>query len=369
MTIEVERASVEAELRHGGFELWIELDVTTEEAGRTFSEVLEEMDRPDRPGPVGSLGVRSVDGYVCKVERVGDQAELDTWLQDLVARLQRLGVAGTVRGVRNARYPAWYPNRDPVPTAFMAWSIDDAAVAATPGGMHHWGVSAPATSRIVAHAAGWVRPGGPEILLGRHTFLCRTTDASSIEPVLLDGTSASPSVRVLVYDDHLRRGRAMTMGKGGRMALQHLHRDPTGLRQIDEIREAITALAGDLDLAMVRPARAGQTGWGHIEVMQRLPHRRIDLLFRNRHLLVDHVPDAHGVQVLRDEHLARAADLSGWHITELGDGRHLVEADDLEPWYGSDLPDPEVVERARRDFGAMILTREAIAAHRPPGPP
>lgn len=51
----------------------------------------------------------------------------------------------------------------------------------------------------------------------------------------------------------------------------------------------------------------------------------------HRHLLADHVPDAHGIQVLTERHLARAHDLSAWDITDLGAGRHLVAAADLAP--------------------------------------
>ncbi|HEX7132763.1 MAG TPA: hypothetical protein VF228_09315 [Iamia sp.] len=364
----VDHRSVESARREGGTEVWIELRTTSEGAGRAFTAVLEEMETAgaERGGPVGSLGVRSVDGYVSVVADVAGRPALDAWLEDLIVRLRDRGVSGSIRGAPRVQDPVWLPYRLPVPTAFLAWSIDQAAVASIPGGMHYWGVTPEATARIFTHAAGWTRAGGPDILLRQGTFMCRSTDGSSIEPVLLDATTRAPNAGAAAFDDDLRRGRAMTIGKGGRMTLQHLHGEPSWRTQVDEVREGITALSDDLDVAVVRRGRPWLNGWGDIDVRQPLPDRRVDLLFRNRHLLVDHVPDAHGLQVLRDEHLARATDLGRWQVTDLGHGRHLVEAADLEPWYGSGLPDPTVVEQARRDFGAMILTREAIAANPPP---
>ena len=68
-----------------------------------------------------------------------------------------------------------------------------------------------------------------------------------------------------------------------------------------------------------------------------------------------------GIQILTDRHLAHAHDLAGWSTTRL-DGDHvLVEAHDLGPWYATprrqhESPDPDLLDRARRDFGDMILT-------------
>ena len=104
-----------------------------------------------------------------------------------------------------------------------------------------------------------------------------------------------------------------------------------------------------------------------LEIRQKLPAIEYgDVVFRGRHLLTEYVPDAHGMQVLRVEHLAHARDLSGWDVTDLGHGRHLVEAHDLAAWYATPVPDPDVLERARHDFGGMILTRDVIAANPAP---
>jgi hypothetical protein len=87
----------------------------------------------------------------------------------------------------------------------------------------------------------------------------------------------------------------------------------------------------------------------------------------NRHLNGQYIPDAHGLQVLTDAHLARVDDLSGWIIEPLGAGKHLVQAKDLEPWYATIDPDPDTLAKARTDFGGMLLTPRLSQPTRHPG--
>ena len=129
---------------------------------------------------------------------------------------------------------------------------------------------------------------------------------------------------------------------------------------------AITAVPDVIDQAFIRRTVRAPISWSNIALVQKLDAITEADVRYNRHLLTRYVPDAHGIQVLRDEHLANARNLRGWHITELGAGRHLVEANDLAAWYADELPDPDVVTSARNDFGEMLLTKETIAANPPP---
>lgn len=84
--------------------------------------------------------------------------------------------------------------------------------------------------------------------------------------------------------------------------------------------------------------------------------------------------DPNGIQILRDTHLERASDLSDWETTRLGPHHYLVQARDLEPWYGAlrrrkDPLAPDVINKARADFGDIVLTRataEALGLDKPP---
>ena len=74
------------------------------------------------------------------------------------------------------------------------------------------------------------------------------------------------------------------------------------------------------------------------------------------------VAQPQGIQILTNDHLQQASDLTDWNTTRL-DARHvLVEARDLFYWYGahraySPLPhrSPEWT-KAREDFGDMMLS-------------
>jgi len=78
-------------------------------------------------------------------------------------------------------------------------------------------------------------------------------------------------------------------------------------------------------------------------------------------------PDVRGAMVLTDAHLARAHDLSDWSVEPLGHGRHLVQAHELAAWFAQPEPAPDVLAKARADFGPLILTRADIDQKRPPG--
>jgi hypothetical protein len=94
-----------------------------------------------------------------------------------------------------------------------------------------------------------------------------------------------------------------------------------------------------------------------------LPHVTEPDVRLNRRLLDSYVPDAHGLQVLTDEHMSRLGPLPDWDVQPLAGGRHLVQARDLEPWFATTEPDPDVVAAARADFTDILLTPEVIAAH------
>lgn len=70
--------------------------------------------------------------------------------------------------------------------------------------------------------------------------------------------------------------------------------------------------------------------------------------------------DAYGVQVLTDEHLQRATDLSRWRSESLGDDRHLIAHPQLDRWFAAPEPDPDLLQRARADLGPLIVTDDDI---------
>lgn len=87
-----------------------------------------------------------------------------------------------------------------------------------------------------------------------------------------------------------------------------------------------------------------------------------DRLTYLRHLLGRHTLDAYGVQVLTDEHLANAHNLSHWDVQTVAPGRHLVQTRHLDAWYADEQPDAQTLAQARTDFGDLILNPRVVAA-------
>jgi len=378
-SIRKDSGSVRRAWREGGYgEFWIELRTQTgndEAFGDAVAAVNERFEPDD--GVYAQLNTRSPNGFVVSVSDVIDDAHLDQWLEAFAAELERLGFDGVLGGVRPAIGPEWWtiaPRLDsggygqfpPTPTGFIAWSVDLDAMTRHPARQGAWHVPEAATVRISDHLARWVEPGGSRILLSRDTFRFAVDDGRNVSPTLSSAALASGMTSVFRHVDGDEHGRAVHIAPRGETTLQIFDATQSWSSRIDDLRRALTALPDLTDVAFIRPARRLTTSWISISSKQDLDALGETDLRYNRHLLIDYLPDAHGIQVVRDEHLTRAHDLSNWIVSDLGHGRHLIEATDLEPWYSGPLPNPDVVNQARRDFGSMILTKDVITATPPP---
>ena len=75
------------------------------------------------------------------------------------------------------------------------------------------------------------------------------------------------------------------------------------------------------------------------------------------------MPDACAEQVLTRAHLDAAADLGDWQVEEVEEDRFLVAHPQPSRWFVPAPPgesgtrvDPQVLARARADFGPMVLS-------------
>jgi hypothetical protein len=109
----------------------------------------------------------------------------------------------------------------------------------------------------------------------------------------------------------------------------------------------------------------GDVGDGHPSWTVELGRRKLDTSYypHGRHLDDRRVPDACVQQVLTGAHLDAADDLSRWRVEALAPDRYVVTHPEPSRWF---LPapdgrqgtrvDPDVLDQARDDFGAMILS-------------
>jgi hypothetical protein len=350
-------------MRDAGFShFWIHLrtdDCSLDDLGRALSVAND----PD--GTFGSGSGRIPTGIVFEVEP-GTTDNFEWWMSRLVSNLEGLGATGILEGAEPTYLGDW-PTQDPTPAAFLAWPEDLEAVTADQHRTAHWHVPTDATDAIVAHAAAWTEAGGEQLIIDWGSFplaMSRETDVASMMRSSLIYNDNTGSIR---YRPDPKRGRMATLSPGGAAVMQEIGTQVPWQQRLEAVRDALNTLPIQyLDLAFIRPATRYAQFWTAIGQRQKLPDLHESDVRYNRHLLSGYTPDAHGIQILTDQHLSRARDLSAWNIQELGHGRYLVEAEDPTPWYSTRLPDQEVVDQARYDFGDIILTKEIIAANPPP---
>lgn len=146
----------------------------------------------------------------------------------------------------------------------------------------------------------------------------------------------------------------------------------TQLERVERLCELLVEFASEIELGAINLSSiTGPGGCGFNEAERMSWWRAVPQLWST------FVPDAHAIQVLNDQQLAKANDLSDWHVEALTSGRHLVTANDLQPWFAleahedrvdwttttwRDIPTQTIIAKARQDFGDMIITEKAVHA-------
>ncbi len=102
---------------------------------------------------------------------------------------------------------------------------------------------------------------------------------------------------------------------------------------VEELVDVLVAEAELVNLAVVERHPNLMATWHAVGChWNPLPHVEGHEVRAAFHLLGSYVHDARGIMLLTDAHLARAHDLSGWDVEQVGPRRHLMRARDLAPW-------------------------------------
>jgi len=366
--VEVDIRSLGKAMRDGS-DFWIHFR-TVNCSRHDLGQALNTANDPD--GTFGEGPWDTPTGYAIRV-RPGDLDNFDRWQTQLVASLDYLGATGRLEGVEPAGFRGNWPTDDPTPAAFLSWHEDLDAATADENRTSHWHVPLDATTQILEHAAAWTATGGDQAIVYLGPFPLAVSPESDVLSMMHSSLVSNGNTASIRFHSIQKRGRMATLRPGGAATMQEIGASVPWQQRVGAVHEALTTgPTQNLDLAFIRSAPSYARAWTQIDIRQkRDPRQKLpDLHERNvrynRHLLSSYTPDAHGIQILTDQHLSRARDLSSWNIQEIGDSRYLVKAEDLTPWYSTPLPDQDVVDQARQDFGSMILTKEVIAANPPP---
>lgn len=288
------------------------------------------------------------------------------WFELLQVELEQRGLSGKVVAAREARYPRWVTDFDTtgrVLTACIGFPLDpDAKAAMIRDGISPLplGIAPDVTREIAEVAVDWARLDIPEApYIRRDLFLARTSDERGAAE-LARAAQRSAGASLAWVTRRRAEMRFISFSAMGGVVAQVFDDEATWESQVGELVGLIRALADRLDLAYVRFSRPLSPSWASDPFPPNPVAHAEGSAARGPRLRQTVVPDAYGVQVLTEAHLARAHDLSGWDVEDLGSGRFLVSHPRRESWYASPIPDQAVLARAREDFGAMIATTDDV---------
>lgn len=294
------------------------------------------------------------------------------WLTAFAAALESAGVAGRIVPspvfAREVDVLLRREDRMLLPTAFLGYRMQDYRPADMP--FRGWQVDDATASTVAQNHLAWLG----EITSGQTyaTAIGSVPIAPEVGAEFLARTTAvsAGNKRVLRVDSAGRELRHVALGQMGQCVTRRVDLDASWQELLDDQVGRLRAHPEALDVAMIKNAQHVSFDWGATDVeWPDCEHRTALEPFdyeRNRHLWDSYVIDAAGVQLLTGKHLSHAHDLSDWTVEEVAPDRYLVSARDLEPWYAALVAEPATIERARADFGDMILTWDTILAN--PGP-
>lgn len=318
---------------------------------------------------VFTAGVSDSDaGPVALMSRAGTEEGVRAWFAAFAQHLESLGKSGRVTAAPEAFFPEWLSGGQ-VPqqlTAYVSSQTKDLALLDDDEQRRAWHVPRALTAQIADAATSWGRFVGADVYLYRNIHQIRSKNPD-VGASMTAGVEKFGMAGVTYLRSEPRRFTSASMSPLGRTCYGVMDGTMSWQDRLAQVTRAMTAFPSDSDLAFIRHSKALTISWGDLAgARPALPHVKEYHVRYNRHLNGHYIPDAHGVQLLTDAHLAHATDLSDWNITSLGGGKHLVQAKDLQLWYASIDPEPETLAKARADFGGMILTPEIIADNPPP---
>jgi hypothetical protein len=281
------------------------------------------------------------------------------------ATLDAAGVTAVLSAPPLLDADSFLPGRPVTPTVFAGLTMATplAELPVNPYGVpeFRWAVTPSATDEVLASTLRWLdQMGGDMEVRGAGPTL--PLDAAGGMAVLHANLRHADQWLVAhALSQPPERYRAANLGHWGQATFTDVTPDEAGARTAESLAAMVAALGAPLDSAAVWLANPLFPSWSS------LPHGPQWILRRD--LWATHVLDVAGIQVLGSAQLDRVADLGAWAVQEVSPDRWLVQAKDLEAWYEPPdetawgqgrFPEPALVEQARRDFGELVVSPEAL---------
>lgn len=372
--VRIDSKAVLGALRRGqGEEAWIRIvldpgELRSVDVGHAIAQA-NKGSLDDGADTLGAVAAELNGEYAVLVQRPGTKSAYMGWLESIASALEAEGVDAAITAAPQALTPAWFRNDSsipPQPSALIAYRTIDLSTLPQEEGRFCWALTPDATARVVASAVRWSHLEGAEVQLGLGEYAV-VAQGQDVQPMLTAGLERDPRGTVRQFTAKPPTMRAAVFGQHGSMGLQVLDRTASWRERVDDLIEGMCWHPDLMDAACIAHMGKGGGDWSQLGSSTPRPPYVMEYQFRYKpDLRRQFVPDAHGAQVLTQEHLDKAHDLTSWHVADIGHGRSLVRAPDLEPWYAGDAPEDGVVAEARADFGDMILTDEVAETYTTP---
>ncbi|MFD0635856.1 hypothetical protein [Catenulispora yoronensis] len=297
----------------------------------------------------GAAPTASIAGVSVKLMDLSDLDAVAVWLEAFVGELRAGGLSGEIGATPLVRLPEWISQlAEPMVTAYVALAAPALGVGAGAGGTaDDW----------CERAVEWASEAGGEAYLssaGMNQLDTSKDVAAHLSSVL----RASSSGALRYADEGASRAAFVQIGPNGQ-AVYQVH-DPSAPQtvQVERARAAIIAEAAQAHFAFVAPTPHQAYAWDARS--RALPPLRPEVtaaaLRGHAELWSRLVPDAHGIQLLTQEHMGLVSDLSQWTVIEVTPGRFVVEAPDLTEWLRPEGPANSTLDKARADFGRALAS-------------
>jgi hypothetical protein len=261
------------------------------------------------------------------MSRAGHEDGVRAWLDAFARHLQALGKAGKVTASPEAFFADWMRGEfrpPPQLTAFVAYRTDDLALLDADEQRRVWHVPAALTSKIADAATAWSRFDGADVYLLRNIHQTRMKDPD-VGQAMADAAAKFAMARVAYLRAQPGRLVWASLGTLGRACYGVMDDTASWRDRLAQVTRAMAAFPGDTDLAFVQHSHVNTSSWSELsDARPPLPYVKEYHIRYNRHLNSQYIPDAHGLQLITDAHLAHANDLSDWIIEPLCGGKHLV---------------------------------------------
>lgn len=342
-------------------EVWVEF--VPADARPAIRATATAIDAANDVTPVtsGESPVPSMAGCSVKVRDIANADVLATWLSAFAGALATGGRSGLVHATPMTFPPEWVRTlRGPRITAFLAHDGEFASLDALRREELYDRPTPPALAGWCERAVAWAAAaGGGEAYLAAGGIA--QSDPTGDVAAHLAATLQSTTGGTVTYAA-ARAGRAahVNVAFSGQTVCAVYDVAATPVEQALRVRDAILVNAASTGLAFVAAPSLWASSWADRQrALPPLPTVPGWALRDRGELWHRYVPDAHAIQLLTGEHMARVTDVTAWNVTPVGD-RYLVEARDLTAWFNPDGPSESIVEAARADFGAAIVPASAL---------